>query len=84
MDVWVILGWEEGYGNWEVLSVLFDATVIEDKVKEIFTEYVHYKHVKVECWRRDYAGSPNASFYGAEDFYDDDDDEVPAILPEDA
>ena len=75
---------EEGYGNWEVLSVLFDAAAIEAKVKEIFTEYMHYKHVKVECWHRDDADSPNASFYGVEDFYDDDDDEVPTMFPEDA
>ena len=44
---------------------------------------MHYKHVKVECWHRDDADSPDASFYGAKVFYNDD-DEVPAILPEDA
>lgn len=84
MSIWIVLGWEENYGNWEVLSVLFDAAAIEAKVKEIFTEYAHYKLVKVERWHRDDADSPNANFYGEEKFYSDDDEEVPAIFPEDA
>lgn len=82
MGVWIVLGWEESYGNWEVLSVLFDAAAVEAKVKEIFTEYMHYEHVKVECWHRDDADSPDASFYEVEDFYNDDDDEVPTMFPE--
>ncbi len=36
MSVWIVLGWEESYGNWEVLSVLFDAAAVEAKVKELF------------------------------------------------
>ena len=76
MSVWIVLGWEESYGNWEVLSVLFDAAEVDARVEEIFTEYTHYKHVKVEYWHRDYADSPTANFYGVEDFYKDDDEEV--------
>ena len=79
-NVWIVLGWEESYGNWEVLSVLFDAAAVDVKVREIFDEYTHYHHVKVECWQRDYAGSPDASFYEVEDFYND--DEVPTMFPE--
>lgn len=79
-NVWIVLGWEEGYGNWEVLSVLFDAAAVDVKVREIFDEYTHYRHVKVECWHRDDVDSPNASFYEVEDFYND--EEVPTMFPE--
>ena len=71
MSVWIILGWEESYGNWEVLSVLFDAAVVEAKVKELFRENEDYTEIKVECWHRDDADSPDASFYEVEDFYND-------------
>lgn len=82
MGIWIVLGWEENYGNWEILSVLFDATAVEQKVREIFDEYVYYHHLKVEYWHRDDADSPDASFCGAEDFYND--DEVPTMFSEDA
>lgn len=72
MSIWVILGWEESYGNWEVLSVLFDAAAVETKVKEIFTEYMHYPQVKVECWHKDNMDDPDASYYETEYFYRED------------
>ena len=58
---WLVLGWEESYGNWEVLSVLFAAAAIETKVKEIFTEYMRYTQVKVDCWHKDNMDDPDAS-----------------------
>ncbi len=76
MNVWIVLGWEESYGNWEVLGVLFDEATVEVKVKEILTEYMYYNHVKVECWHRDNADDPDASFYEVEDFYNEEDEEV--------
>lgn len=68
MSVWVILGWEETYGNWEVLSVLFDEKVVEVKLHEIFDCDPTCNQIKVECWHRDYADSPDASFYDVETF----------------
>ena len=53
MSVWIVLGWEESYGNWEVLSVLFDAAEVDARVEEIFTEFMDYESVKVEHWHRD-------------------------------
>lgn len=76
MSVWIVLGWEENYGNWEVLSVLFDAAEVDARVEEIFTEFMNYESVKVEYWHRDDADSPTANFYGAEYYYNDDDEEV--------
>jgi hypothetical protein len=51
MSIWIVLGQEESYDNWEVLGVLFDEAAVEVRVKEILTEYMHYNHVKVQCWR---------------------------------
>lgn len=72
MSVWIVLGWEESYGNWEVLSVLFDAAAVEAKVKELFGENEDYTEIKVECWHRDDADSPDASFYDFELYWRDD------------
>lgn len=74
MSVWIVLGWEENYGNWEVLSVLFDAAEVDARVKEIFTEFMDYESVKVEYWHRDDVDSPTANFYGAEYYYNDDEE----------
>lgn len=72
MSVWVILGWDETYGNWEVLSVLFDEKFVEVKLHEIFDCAPTCTQIKVECWYRDYAGSPDASFYDVETVCRDD------------
>lgn len=74
MTIWLVLGWEESYGNWEVLSVLFEAAAVETKVKEVFTEYTHYTQVKVECWHRDNIDDPDASYYETEYFYREEDE----------
>lgn len=72
MSVWVVLGWEESYGNWEVLSVLFNEAAVEPKVKEIFGENEYCNHIKVECWHRDAADDPDASYYETETFWKED------------
>lgn len=74
MSIWIVLGQEENYDNWEVLSVLFDEAAVEVKVKEILTEYMHYNHVKVERWHRDAWDDPDASFYEVEEFYNEEDE----------
>lgn len=80
MNIWILMVREcEG---WETINVLFEAAAVEPNIKEIFAEHTHYKCVRVEHWHRDDADSPNANFYGVEDFYND--DEVPTLFFEDA
>lgn len=81
MNIWILMVMDcEG---WETIDVLFDAAAVEPMVKEIFAEYAHYKRVRVEYWHGDDADSPDANFYGVEDFYNDDDEDM-LIFREDA
>lgn len=72
MSIWILMVWE--HEGWETIDVLFDAAAVEPTVEEIFAEHARYKRVRVEYWHRDDADSPDANFYGAEDFYNDDDE----------
>lgn len=69
MNIWLVLGWDIVFGNWEVVKVLFDATVVQPAVAEIFTECPNYDELCVECWHRDDMNDPDASYYEKEHFY---------------
>lgn len=69
MNIWLVLGWDTKYGNWEVVKVLFNAAAIQPAVTEIFAECPNYDELLVECWHRDDVDDPDASYYDAEYFY---------------
>lgn len=74
MNIWLVLGCEESYGNWEVLSVLFDADAVQPAVAEIFAECSNYEELRVECWHRDDVDGWDASYYETEFFYREEDE----------
>lgn len=72
MNIWLVLGWDNEYGNWEVLKVLFDVAAVQPAVMELFAECSNYEELRVECWHRDNADDPDASYYETEYFYRED------------
>ena len=71
MNIWLVLGWDTEYGNWEVVKVLFDAAAVQPAVAEIFAECSNYEELRVECWHRD---DLDASYYETEFFYREEDE----------
>lgn len=69
MNIWLVLGWDTKYGNWEVIKVLFEEAAIQPAVAELFAECSNYDELLVECWHRDDVDDPDASYYDAEYFY---------------
>lgn len=72
MSIWLVLGWDSEYGNWEVVKVLFDAAAVQPAVMELFAECSNYEELRVECWHRDNMNDPDASYYETEYFYRED------------
>lgn len=74
MNIWLVLGWNIVFGNWEVVKVLFDATAVQPTVAEVFAECPNYDELCVECWHRDDMDDPDASYYEMEYFYREEDE----------
>lgn len=70
MSIWILMVWD--CDDWEIMSVLFDADAVEPRVAELFGENEDHTEIKVECWHRDDADSPDASFYEVETYWRDD------------
>ena len=70
MNIWILMVWD--CDDWEIMGVLFDAEAVEPRVAELFGENEGYTEIKVECWHRDDADSPDASFYVVETYWRDD------------
>lgn len=70
MSIWILMVWD--CDDWEVMGVLFEADAVEPRVAELFGENEDYTEIKVECWHRDYADDPDASFYEVETYWRDD------------
>lgn len=70
MNIWILMVWD--CDDWEVMGVLFEADAVEPRVAELFGENEDYTEIKVECWYRDYADDPDASFYEVETYWRDD------------
>ena len=73
MNIWLVLGWDTVDGNWEVLKVLFDESLIRGTIAELFSECSNYDELRVECWHRDDADGLDASYYETEFFYREED-----------
>ena len=73
MNIWLVLGWDTVDGNWEVLKVLFDESLIRGTIAELFSECSNYDELRVECWHRDDADGWDASYYETEFFYREED-----------
>ena len=74
MNIWLVLGWDTVDGNWEVLKVLFDESLIRGTIAELFSECSNYDELRVECWHRDDADGWDASYYETEWFYREEDE----------
>lgn len=73
MNIWLVLGWDTVFGNWEVVKVLFDAAAIQPAIAELFAECSNYDELRVECWRRDDMDDWDANYYETEFFYREED-----------
>lgn len=72
MNIWLVLSWDNEYGNWEVVKVLFDTDAVQPAILELFAECSNYDEFRVECWHRDNMDDPDASYYETEYFYRED------------
>jgi len=73
MNIWLIIGWESNYGNWEVLGVVFTPEAVEQKVESIKADCPEYSTIKVETWYRD-RDEDEASFYSDDVVYNSEDE----------